>query len=163
MDKPQFRASVRKLLAILGLAAAGFALRGFGGCAEGMSSNPYTSSEYKSGRASTGAVLWLVAIAFCGAGWGVYQSERKRVGGEVEAEEQRLADAERKERDAEDRDHERALELARAKAKATKTKPEPVREHTVERQVVVARCKFCAELTPVDHEKCKHCGAPKFC
>lgn len=36
-------------------------------------------------------------------------------------------------------------------------------ERTIERQVVVTRCKFCHELTPVDLERCKSCGAPKFC
>lgn len=36
-------------------------------------------------------------------------------------------------------------------------------EHTIERQVVVTRCKFCHQLTPVDLERCKSCGAPKFC
>ncbi len=37
-----------------------------------------------------------------------------------------------------------------------------VERHTIERQVVVVRCKFCAELTPVDASKCKHCGAASF-
>jgi hypothetical protein len=35
--------------------------------------------------------------------------------------------------------------------------------HTVERQVVVTRCKFCGQLTPVDVQVCQHCGAGKFC
>lgn len=49
--------------------------------------------------------------------------------------------------------HQRAVELAKAKA----------RERLIERQMVVARCKFCGTLTPVDLENCKHCGASKFC
>lgn len=36
-------------------------------------------------------------------------------------------------------------------------------QHTVERQVVVTRCKFCGQLTPVDCQVCQHCGAGKFC
>ena len=36
-------------------------------------------------------------------------------------------------------------------------------QHTVERQVVVTRCKFCGQLTPVDFQVCRHCGAGKFC
>jgi len=35
---------------------------------------------------------------------------------------------------------------------------QPVAEKVVERQVLVARCKFCKELTPVDLEACKNCG-----
>lgn len=50
----------------------------------------------------------------------------------------------------------------RASKKANK-KPAGVRKHTIERQVVVVRCKYCGKLTPVDLEKCKNCGAPKFC
>ena len=33
------------------------------------------------------------------------------------------------------------------------------RERIIERQVVVMRCKYCAELTPVDLSSCKSCGA----
>ena len=47
-------------------------------------------------------------------------------------------------------------------AKKLKKKPTGVRRHTIERQVVVVRCKYCGKLTPVDLEKCKSCGAPKF-
>lgn len=47
-------------------------------------------------------------------------------------------------------------------AKKTKKSPTGVRRHTIERQVVVVRCKYCGKLTPVDLEKCKSCGAPKF-
>lgn len=53
----------------------------------------------------------------------------------------------------------------RAEKRATKKakkKPTGVRRHTIERQVVVVRCKFCQKLTPVDLERCKNCGAPKF-
>lgn len=39
---------------------------------------------------------------------------------------------------------------------------ERVVEHTIERQVVVTRCKFCQQLTPVDLERCANCGAMKF-
>lgn len=38
-----------------------------------------------------------------------------------------------------------------------------IREHTIERQVVVVRCKYCGTLTPVELEKCSGCGAGKFC
>lgn len=48
-------------------------------------------------------------------------------------------------------------------AKKAKKKPTGVRRHTIERQVVVVRCKYCGKLTPVDLERCKNCGAPKFC
>ncbi len=37
-----------------------------------------------------------------------------------------------------------------------------VQRDVVERQVVVARCKFCQGLTPVDAPNCQHCGAFKF-
>lgn len=37
-----------------------------------------------------------------------------------------------------------------------------VERQLVERQVVVARCKFCKQLTPVDRRTCSHCGAPGF-
>jgi len=33
-------------------------------------------------------------------------------------------------------------------------------ERIIERQVVVTRCRFCAYLTPVDLDVCRHCGAP---
>lgn len=44
----------------------------------------------------------------------------------------------------------------------------PAQMHTVEkyslveRQIVVVRCRFCKELTPVDGATCKNCGAPGF-
>lgn len=37
-----------------------------------------------------------------------------------------------------------------------------VQNHIVERQVVVVRCRFCAQLSPVDWNACQHCGAVKF-
>ncbi len=37
-----------------------------------------------------------------------------------------------------------------------------VERQLVERQVVVTRCKFCKQLTPVDRPMCSHCGAPGF-
>ncbi len=38
--------------------------------------------------------------------------------------------------------------------------PAPVeREKIIERQVLVARCQYCGELTPVDLVACKSCGA----
>jgi hypothetical protein len=36
-----------------------------------------------------------------------------------------------------------------------------VERQTIERQVVVARCKFCGQLTPVDHPRCGNCGGDK--
>jgi hypothetical protein len=33
--------------------------------------------------------------------------------------------------------------------------------HTIERQIVVVRCKYCAQLTPVDHSRCEHCGGDR--
>lgn len=40
----------------------------------------------------------------------------------------------------------------------------PVRvvERVVERRVLVIRCKFCADITPVDLAVCEHCGAGEF-
>ena len=35
-------------------------------------------------------------------------------------------------------------------------------EKIIERQVIVARCRFCKELTPVDLEACKNCGGKGF-
>ncbi len=32
----------------------------------------------------------------------------------------------------------------------------------IERQVVVARCRFCRQLTPVDRPTCEHCGAAGY-
>lgn len=37
-----------------------------------------------------------------------------------------------------------------------------VERQLVERQVVVTRCKFCKQHTPVDGPTCSHCGAPGF-
>jgi len=37
-----------------------------------------------------------------------------------------------------------------------------VERRIVERQVVVTRCKFCNDMTPVDAKTCQHCGAPAF-
>lgn len=34
--------------------------------------------------------------------------------------------------------------------------------HTVERQTVVARCRYCRALTPVDAPTCRYCGAGNF-
>jgi len=36
--------------------------------------------------------------------------------------------------------------------------PNVVREKVIERQVVVTRCQFCGELTPMDLSACKSCG-----
>ena len=40
---------------------------------------------------------------------------------------------------------------------------EPAVERVVERQVLVTRCKFCKQITPVDLSECENCGAAKFC
>jgi len=37
-----------------------------------------------------------------------------------------------------------------------------VERRLVERQIVVTRCKFCKQMTPVDGEVCGSCGAPGF-
>jgi hypothetical protein len=37
-----------------------------------------------------------------------------------------------------------------------------VERRLVERQIVVTRCKFCQQMTPVDGPSCQHCGAPAF-
>lgn len=37
-----------------------------------------------------------------------------------------------------------------------------VERHIVERHVVVTRCRFCRNMTPVDAPACQHCGAPGF-
>lgn len=34
--------------------------------------------------------------------------------------------------------------------------------HVVERQTVVARCRFCRGMSPVDAPTCQHCGAASF-
>jgi hypothetical protein len=34
-----------------------------------------------------------------------------------------------------------------------------VQREVIERQIIVMRCKYCNELTPVDMSRCKHCGA----
>lgn len=63
----------------------------------------------------------------------------------------------------------RAVDVVAGRAKQRKKrkrKPKSKTRHvdrTIERQVVVTRCKFCKQLTPVDLEACKNCGAPKFC
>lgn len=55
--------------------------------------------------------------------------------------------------------------LAEAPAEAERG-PVPVDERIVERiverQVVVIRCKFCQDLSSVDLERRKSCGAAKF-
>lgn len=40
--------------------------------------------------------------------------------------------------------------------------PAPAQQ-IIERQVVVARCKYCQKLAAADVENCQHCGAAKFC
>lgn len=37
-----------------------------------------------------------------------------------------------------------------------------VERKVVERQIVVVRCKYCKQLTPVDNSTCEHCGAAGF-
>ncbi|MFO0549675.1 MAG: hypothetical protein U0271_14885 [Polyangiaceae bacterium] len=37
-----------------------------------------------------------------------------------------------------------------------------VERKLVERQIVVVRCRFCQQLTPVDRKECEHCGSPGF-
>ncbi len=37
-----------------------------------------------------------------------------------------------------------------------------VERKLVERQIVVVRCKFCKQLSPVDLPTCEHCGSPGF-
>lgn len=37
-----------------------------------------------------------------------------------------------------------------------------VERHVVERQIVVVRCRFCRQLSPVDRPTCEHCGAAGF-
>lgn len=32
----------------------------------------------------------------------------------------------------------------------------------IEREILVARCKFCQQITPVDLDRCRNCGAAKF-
>ena len=56
-------------------------------------------------------------------------------------------------------------ELARVRREEEHGLPAVVRVHekTVERQVVVARCRYCGALTPVDGRRCEHCGATGFC
>lgn len=53
------------------------------------------------------------------------------------------------------RQHEQALRANREPHRA----PPPERERVIERQVIVTRCKFCQNLTPVDLSACKECGA----
>lgn len=38
----------------------------------------------------------------------------------------------------------------------------PSVSHTIERQTVVARCRYCRALTPVDAPTCRYCGAGNF-
>lgn len=37
-----------------------------------------------------------------------------------------------------------------------------VERQVVERQVVVTRCRFCNQMTPVDRPECQRCGAPGY-
>ena len=39
------------------------------------------------------------------------------------------------------------------------SRPQVVERETVERQVVVGRCKYCSQLTPIDLTRCRTCGA----
>ncbi|MEO7593716.1 MAG: hypothetical protein ABI134_21045 [Byssovorax sp.] len=66
--------------------------------------------------------------------------------GAVEAEQRaaRLAEQRHEEKDAR-----RPLQAS----------PVVVSERVVERQVVVTRCRYCKELTPIDLVECKSCGA----
>lgn len=49
---------------------------------------------------------------------------------------------------------------------STMSGPDPVwtmpTRHVVERQTVVARCRYCRVLTQVDAATCQHCGAAGF-
>ena len=60
----------------------------------------------------------------------------------------------------------RAARLAAEQGREEKNARQPrqaspvvVHERVVERQVVVTRCRYCKELTPVDLGECKSCGA----
>ena len=66
---------------------------------------------------------------------------------------------------------ERITSIADAIASAPPRRPDPddapheivrIHERTIERQVVVARCKFCGTLAPVDARRCDNCGATGF-
>ena len=70
---------------------------------------------------------------------------RERVAVEAEQQAARLAAEQRRE----EKDARRPLQAS----------PVVVSERVVERQVVVTRCRYCKELTPVDLVECKSCGA----
>ena len=52
-----------------------------------------------------------------------------------------------------------AQKRAAAGALASPSPAPSVEKVIVERQVVVTRCRYCKELTPVDLTECKSCGA----
>lgn len=53
--------------------------------------------------------------------------------------------------------------MADVPQRASPTPPDATGDaRVIERQVLVARCKFCQQITPVDLEACSHCGAAKF-
>lgn len=65
----------------------------------------------------------------------------------------------------ETRSRRRAERLSHAVAIAMSSRPLPDRSpggtRVIERQIVVARCKFCSTLTPIDAHACTSCGAAR--
>jgi len=53
-------------------------------------------------------------------------------------------------------------QFSRTRLAAAPARAPGARERVIERQVVVARCRYCSELTPVDLPACRHCGAPNY-
>lgn len=97
-------------------------------------------------------VWFLAAVAHVGY---IAAVGRERIAAEKKrGDEKRRA---REEAERERAERERAKQ-ARAAA-ARKEETVPVRERIIERQVVVTRCRYCNELTPVDLSACKSCGA----
>ena len=39
----------------------------------------------------------------------------------------------------------------------------PTQQVVIERQVLVARCRYCGQITPVNLSTCQGCGGAKFC
>ncbi len=105
-----------------------------------------------------GAVL--LGIGYKMVAWAWKSIERERHESEAVAREHDLNAHHAREADDEAAERRRARVHAEEHAKAhAKFGGAVERERIIERQVVVTRCQFCGELTPVDLTACAACGA----
>ena len=114
-------------------------------------------SEYPSAFV-LGAVM--LAIAYKLLAWAWASIDRERHHSEAVAREIERGVHHAREADEEEAERRRVRIHAEEHAKALAKHGGVIqRERVVERQIVVAHCQFCGELTPVDLTACSACGA----